>query len=114
MVSNEGVDTLVIVSVGSTQVDELAEHLVRGDFVFTRVEDAGFFQETSVSFLVGISGDRLSGLLDLIRKVCQRRKRFIPAQAMEAPMIQTHPLFIEGEVGGASIFAVPVETFRQF
>lgn len=108
------VDKIYIVSVSGETVPILREQLVRKNFYFTQIESSGgIIQKESVSLLIGIDHRRAGELLQLIRKVCKRRRTYVPART-ETVVMQTHPLMIEAEVGGALIYTLDVERFEQF
>lgn len=114
MTTEGSIDTLFVVVVASDQSGELADRLVKNRFYFTRIDSSGgFLEQATVSLLVGIHHDRQDKLLELIRTTCHTRRMYIPAR-VEPPMIQSQPVMIEAEVGGATIFIFAVERFEQF
>jgi uncharacterized protein YaaQ len=72
----------------------------------------GFLHDSLVTLLVGTSGERLEEFFSLIRTYCPRRTRFVPL-GVEMAIAPGYPTMIEAHVGGASVFVVPVEEFRQ-
>jgi len=107
------IDTLVIVNLAGEQTAELTRRLVENKFYFTRVESGGGFLGFATStLLVGIEFSRYEALMKIIRVCCRRRRTYIPARA-EGGIMQTQPLMIEAEVGGATVYALDVEQFLQ-
>lgn len=114
MANHKTVDKIYVVSVSGETVSPLREQLVANDFYFTQIEsNGGIIQKESVSLLIGIDQERAGELLRLIQKVCKRRRTYVPART-ETVVLQTHPLMIEAEVGGALIYTLDVERFEQF
>lgn len=114
MTASDIIDQLFFVIVSSDQTGELTDKLVKNRFYFTRIDSSGgFLEQATVSLLVGIHHDRNEQLLQLIRTCCHTRRMYIPAR-VEPPMIQSQPVMIEAEVGGATVFTFDVELFVQF
>jgi uncharacterized protein YaaQ len=114
MTANTTIDLLFIIIVASDQAGELTDKLVQNRFYFTRIDSSGgFLEQATVSLLAGINHERQEQLLELIRTTCHVRRMYIPAR-VEPPMIQSQPVMIEAEVGGATIFILEVESFEQF
>lgn len=114
MADHKIVDKIYVVSVSGETVSMLREQLVHNNFYFTQIESSGgIIQKESVSLLIGIDQRRANELLQLIQKVCKRRRTYIPART-ETVVLQTHPLMIEAEVGGALVYTLDVERFEQF
>jgi uncharacterized protein YaaQ len=114
MTAEGSIDLLFVVIVSSDQAGELTDKLVKNRFYFTRIDSSGgFLEQATMSLLVGIHHDRQEALLELIRICCHTRRMYIPAR-VEPPMIQSQPVMIEAEVGGATIFVFDVERFEQF
>ena len=114
MSPSSSIDQLFVVIVVSDQIGELTDKLIKNRFYFTRVDSSGgFLEQATVGLLVGIHHDRQDPLLELIRECCHTRRMYIPAR-VEPPMIQSQPVMIEAEVGGATVFSFDVEQFLQF
>ena len=112
MTTPETINLLVLIFVLGRQADELTRRLVEDRFYCTRVDSQGLLlQEPTVGLLIGLNDRRMDGLKALVEEVCPPRQEFIPMQlglpAGLAPMI-------EARVGGALIYALPVEQFIQF
>ncbi len=111
--NDQDVTLLVIAIVSNEQINDLTQELIKGGFYFTRVDsNGGILEKSTISLLVGINQLRLDPLLEIIRKFCKTKLKFIPAR-VEAPMMQGQPLMIEAEVGGATVYVVEVEQFVQ-
>ncbi len=116
MCENCDIDTLIIANVSSEDVHPLLEALNKRRFYFTRMAGgAGFFEHSTTTLLIGIQRERYDELMDLLLEHCRKQRVHIPVQAqLEAHFQITHPVFIEAEIGGATILALPIEHFEQF
>ncbi|MCX7624149.1 MAG: cyclic-di-AMP receptor [Thermomicrobium sp.] len=102
---------LVIAIVQSEDADRLVSELVDEGFRVTRIASSGaLLRRENASLLLGIEDRDLQRVLSIIRRTCRRRKEVvIPyAPAME-PGLLWMPENFEVEVGGATVFVLPVE-----
>ena len=54
-------------------------------------------------------------VLTIIRETCQSREQFMtPPVSLDVSMETNMPYPIEVQVGGATVFVMPVERFEQF
>ncbi len=111
--ATEEIDQLVIVVVAGSQAGGLTQRLRGGGYYFTQLDSWGsLLEETTVCLLIGLNTTRLPALLAVIRECCQVHRQFIPAR-LDASMLQTQPVMIEAEVGGAAVYTFAVERFVQ-
>ncbi len=112
MTSLPTIDRLVIVVAGA-QAGELIQRLSQEKFYYTKIDSSGgLIQEPNVTLLVGLNESRLGTLLDMVRKICQPYRQFIPAHVSVHPM-HMQPAMIEAEMGGATVFVLEVERFER-
>jgi uncharacterized protein YaaQ len=113
MNTTETVNQIVFATVAGSQAGELSKRLLRERFHVTEIDSrGGILHEATVSLLIGLDRMRLPRLLELLRRYCRRRRKFIPAHA-EAPFFEAPTVMIEAEVGGATVYAFDVERFEQ-
>ncbi len=113
MSTNRDINLLVIIIVASEQINELSQELIKSEFYFTRIDSSGgILEKATISLLIGINDTRLEPLMRMIRTCCHTRLKFIPAW-VDAPILQSQPLMIEAEMGGAIIYMVEVDRFEQ-
>ncbi len=106
------INQLVIVVAGA-QAGELMQRLGQERFYFTKIDSSGgLIQEPNATLLIGLNNTRLEPLLELVRKVCQPYRQFIPAHVSVHPM-HMQPAMIEAEMGGATVYMLEVERFEQ-
>jgi uncharacterized protein YaaQ len=113
MISPNRVNQLVLATVAGSQARELTERLIRDGFYVTQIDSmGGILYEATVSMLIGLDKARLPRLLEHIRECCRTRRQFLPAH-VEGPVLESQPVVIEAEVGGATIYVFDVERFEQ-
>ena len=107
------IDRLFIITVMGEQASELRARLTKDNFQVTEINTAGgLLQEAQISYLLGFHSTRQPQLLAIIREVCKRQRRYLPAH-LEGSASLFHAAIIEAEVGGAVVFAMNVERFEQ-
>jgi uncharacterized protein YaaQ len=74
----------------------------------------GFLQQGNVTLLVGVEEGQVEAALRVIRENCKERSRFLTPVA---PLADPGEFFlaypVEVEVGGATVFVVPVDKFEK-
>jgi uncharacterized protein YaaQ len=106
---------LVIAVVQDEDADRLIAAVVDGGYKVTRINTVGgFLERGNATVLVGVEDEQVEELLGLIRANCYARRRFIsPLPALGEPMGYHMPAPVEVEVGGATVFVLPVERFER-
>ncbi|AQP54330.1 hypothetical protein CBF34_03225 [Vagococcus penaei] len=75
----------------------------------------GFLRAGNTTFLVGIEDDRLDELLEIIKANCQSRAQYITSPlSLDIPMDTHATQPVEIQVGGATVFVLPVEGFYHY
>jgi uncharacterized protein YaaQ len=81
----------------------------------TRISSSGgFLQQGNVTLLIGVQDEQVPEALDLIRENCHERSRYltpVPPVAEPGEFFLSYP--VEVQVGGATVFVVPVESFEK-
>ena len=81
----------------------------------TRISSSGgFLQQGNVTLLLGVDDSQVEVALDVIRENCKERSRYLtPAPPLAEPgeMFLAYP--VEVQVGGATVFVVPVDSFEK-
>jgi uncharacterized protein YaaQ len=113
MNSSQSIDRLVILVVIKSQADPLMRRLRQTRFHFTVIDSAGgLIQEPMVCLMLGFGQERLADLLDIVRRCCRPRTRYVPAQMHVPSEVGNLPMF-EAQVGGAMVYSMAVEQFIQ-
>lgn len=81
----------------------------------TRISSTGgFLQQGNVTLLIGVDDAQVPEALQLIRETCQERTRYltpVPPLAEPGELFMAYP--VEVQVGGATVWVVPVESFEK-
>ena len=107
---------LMLAIVQSDDADLLTKRLNSTGFELTRLNTVGgFLASGNVTILAAVEDDQVETVLDVIRKTCRTRKRFInplPAGAEPAHLALAAPAYpLEVLVGGATVFCCPIKRF---
>ena len=74
----------------------------------------GFLQQGNATLLIGVEEEQVTRVITLIRENCRERSRYLtPMPPMVEPGEFFMPYPVEVQVGGATIFVVPVESFEK-
>ena len=89
--------------------------LAQTGFPVTRLASSGgFLQQGNATLLIGVDDDRVEAALTVLRESCRERNRYLtPMPPMVQPGEFVMPYPVEVQVGGATVFVLPVESFEQ-
>jgi len=107
---------LLFAIIQDEDADLLSKRLNQAGIRLTRLNTiGGFLARGNVTVLAGVQEEEIDTVLDVIRKTCRTRKRYInptPTGAEPAHLALTAPaLPLEVLVGGATVFSFPVKRF---
>ena len=75
----------------------------------------GFLKAGNATFIIGIEDQRVDEVLELIKMASKARKEFIASPlAMDIAIDAQFSYPMEVEVGGATVFVLPIESFHHF
>lgn len=109
-----GAQKLIVVITSNDEADTLIRKLVERGYPATKVSSTGgFLRRGSATILSGVDAGDIESVLAIIRKECQARTEFVPAQALPFPesILPAEP--VQVRVGGAIVFVLPVERFEK-
>ena len=106
---------LVIAVVQGEDAQRTVEALTSAGFSSTRVSSSGgFLQQGNVTLLVGIDDAKVPEALQIIRDNCRERSRYLtPVLPTAEPGEFLTAFPVEVQVGGATVFVVPVDSFEK-
>ncbi len=109
----EGSTHLLLVAVIQEQdVDSASKSLQRMGASLTQLASAGgFLGRRNVTMLVGLPAARLQESLRALHESCRQRIEYMTLPLEGSPMPMPAPVPVT--VGGATVFALPVERFEQ-
>ncbi|MDQ0340618.1 uncharacterized protein YaaQ [Caldalkalibacillus uzonensis] len=107
---------LIIAVVQDKDSNRLSHALVKADFRATKLASTGgFLKAGNTTFLIGVEDEKVSGVLEIIKSNCKAREQLVaPVSPMGGNADSYVPYPVEIQVGGATVFVVPVEQFEQF
>jgi uncharacterized protein YaaQ len=81
----------------------------------TRISSSGgFLQQGNVTLLIGVEEAQLKSALKVIHENCHERSRYltpVPPLAEPGEFFMAYP--VEVQVGGATVFVVPVDSYEK-
>ncbi|HJT64600.1 MAG TPA: cyclic-di-AMP receptor [Candidatus Limnocylindria bacterium] len=106
---------LVAAIVHSEDAGALVEALLEKEYRATRLNSSGgFLKQGNATILIGVEDDQVDAVFELISANCHARKQFVnPMPPIMEPGEFYMPYPVEVEVGGATVFVLPVERFER-
>lgn len=106
---------LVVAIVNPEDAGPLVDALLERDFRATRLHSSGgFLKQTNATVMLGVDDDAVDGVLDIVRENCHSRTQLVnPMPPILEPGEFFLPYPLEVEVGGATVFVLPVERFER-
>ncbi|ATD31678.1 cyclic-di-AMP receptor [Macrococcoides bohemicum] len=107
---------MIIAIVQDQDSQSLSDVLTKNNFRTTKLASTGgFLRAGNTTFLCGVEDDRVNELLTLINSTCGNREQVVtPVTPMGGNADAYIPYPVEVEVGGATVFVMPIEQFHQF
>ncbi|HET7521854.1 MAG TPA: cyclic-di-AMP receptor [Bacillales bacterium] len=107
---------LILAVVQDKDSSRLSNALSEMNFRSTKLASTGgFLKAGNTTFLIGTEDYRVDKAIDVIKENCKSREQLISPGAPiggNADAYVPHP--VEVEVGGATVFVLPVDRFEQF
>jgi uncharacterized protein YaaQ len=106
---------LVIAIVHPEDAGALVDALTDKEYRVTRLHSqGGFLKQNHGTILIGVEEAQVEDVLATIRETCHARTQHIsPMPPIMEPGEFYMPYPVEVEVGGATVFVVPVERFER-
>lgn len=107
----------LIVAVVQDQVgNRLSKELMNNNYRATKLATTGgFLRSGNTTFLIGTDDNQVEKALQIIKENCGTREQLIvPTSPMGGNSDSYVPYPINVEVGGATVFVLPVDQFLQF
>ena len=105
---------LVVAVVQTEDADQCCDALTSAGYACTRVQSAGAFLDShNATLFVGIDDLQADEVLEILRRHARRRVAALNAPAsLPAAFAAVQPS-VEVEVGGATVFILPLERFEK-
>ena len=106
---------LVVAIVHNEDAGALVDALLEGEHRATRLHSSGgFLKQSNATIIVGADDDKVDAILEIVRANCTSRTQVVnPMPPIMEPGEFFMPYPLEVEVGGATVFVVPVERFEK-
>ncbi len=106
---------LVVAIVHNEDAGALVDALLEKDHRATRLHSSGgFLKQSNATIIVGVEDDQVDAVLDVVRENCTSRTQVVnPMPPIMEPGEFFMPYPLEVELGGATVFVVPVERFER-
>jgi uncharacterized protein YaaQ len=106
---------LVIAVVQGEDAQRAVDALSQAGISSTRISSTGgFLQQGNVTLLVGVDEAKVPSAVQIIRENCRERTRYLtPVMPTAEPGDFMAAFPVEVQVGGATVFVVPVDSFEK-
>ena len=106
---------MIVAIVQGEDAGQLVQTLSAAGVSSTRfASSGGFLQQGNATLLIGVDDERVEGVVRIIRDNCRERNRYLTPMP---PMVEAGEMFmpypVEVQVGGATVFVLPVERFEK-
>ncbi|CAM5198258.1 putative protein YaaQ OS=Ureibacillus acetophenoni OX=614649 GN=SAMN05877842_1235 PE=4 SV=1 [Ureibacillus acetophenoni] len=107
---------LVVAVVQDQDSNRLAGALTKNNFRATKLASTGgFLRLGNTTFIIGTDDSLIPSLLDIICYNCRSREQLVsPVSPLGGNADSYIPYPVEVEVGGATVFVLPIEQFHHF
>lgn len=102
---------LIVAIVNKDDANKVQKGLVQNRFFATKLTTAGtFLRAGNATFLIGVNDEKVQDALEVIEKYSKKRTKLVPNTIVnEFGSFSSLPL--EVEVGGATVFVLPIDQF---
>lgn len=106
---------LVVAIVNPEDAGALVDALLEREFRATRLHSSGgFLKQSNATVILGVDDDAVDEVLGIIRENCHSRTQLVnPMPPILEPGEFFLPYPLEVDVGGATVFVLPVERFER-
>ncbi|GGG08204.1 hypothetical protein GCM10010912_61040 [Paenibacillus albidus] len=107
---------LIIAIIQDKDSNRLSSELVKANFRATKLASTGgFLRAGNTTFMIGVEDGQVEAVLTVIRNSCKVREQLVtPVTPMSGTTDSYLPLPVEVQVGGATVFVLPVDRFEHY
>ncbi|KRN02473.1 hypothetical protein FD13_GL001926 [Levilactobacillus senmaizukei DSM 21775 = NBRC 103853] len=107
---------LIIAIVQDKDANRLSNDFIEHNIRATRLSTTGgFLKSGNTTFLVGVEDERVDDAMEVIKDASHTRQQFMtPPVNLDAQLDSTSSYPVEVQVGGATVFVLPVDQFHHF
>jgi uncharacterized protein YaaQ len=106
---------LVVAIVHNEDASALVDALLEREYRTTRLQSSGgFLKQSNATVILGVEDDKVDEVVAVVRENCTARTQIVnPMPPIMEPGEFFMPYPLEVEVGGATVFVLPVERFER-
>jgi uncharacterized protein YaaQ len=106
---------LVVAIVHNEDAGALVDSLLDRDYRATRLHSSGgFLKQSNATVVLGVEDEQVEEVMGIVRETCTSRTQIVnPMPPIMEPGEFFMPYPLEVEVGGATVFVLPVERFER-
>jgi uncharacterized protein YaaQ len=106
---------LIVAIVHNEDAGALVDALLDNEYRATRLHSSGgFLKQSNATIIVGVEDAQVDPVVELVRANCTSRTQIVnPMPPIMEPGEFFMPYPLEVEVGGATVFVLPVERFER-
>jgi uncharacterized protein YaaQ len=106
---------LVVAVVHNEDAGALVDALLDREYRATRLHSSGgFLKQSNATIILGVEETQVDAVLDIVRETCNARTQVVnPMPPIMEPGEFFMPYPLEVEVGGATVFVLPVDRFER-
>jgi uncharacterized protein YaaQ len=107
---------LIMAVIQDKDSNRLSDALIKADYRATKLASTGgFLKAGNTTFLIGTEDEKVEDVMTIIKENCKSRDQLVaPISPMGGNADSYVPYPVEVQVGGATVFVLPVEQFEQF
>ena len=106
---------LIVAIVHNEDAGPLVDALLEREYRTTRLQSSGgFLKQSNATIMVGVDDEKVEDVMAIVRENCTSRTQLVnPMPPIMEPGEFFMPYPLEVEVGGATVFVLPVERFER-
>jgi uncharacterized protein YaaQ len=106
---------LVVAIVHNEDAGALVDAMLEKEYRATRLHSSGgFLKQSNATVILGVEDEQIEDVLSIVRETCKARTQVVnPMPPIMEPGEFFMPYPLEVEVGGATVFVLPVERFER-
>ncbi|MGM8215732.1 cyclic-di-AMP receptor [Bacillaceae bacterium W0354] len=107
---------LILAVVQDKDANRLVDALSKSKFKTTKLASSGgFLKEGNTTLMIGCEDQYVDQALEVIKDNCSKRDQMVaPISPMGGNADSYIPKPVKVEVGGATVFVLPIDLFQQF
>ncbi|WP_026688717.1 cyclic-di-AMP receptor [Alteribacter aurantiacus] len=107
---------LIVAVVQDKDSNRLSDALVDHNYQATKLASTGgFLKAGNTTFMIGTEDENVDDVLTIIKDNCKSREQLVaPISPMGGNADSYVPYPVEVQVGGATVFVLPVDQFEKF